>query len=125
MQVGDRVFYPMHGAGVISGVESCEVLGENKEYFVLKMPMGNLKVMIPQDNVENLGLREIISRDQVEDIRTVLKDKPEHDWSSHSSSAFIYALIAAQESTEAQQVNVQFKTFVPKEFRKKKDDDWF
>lgn len=55
----------------------------------------------------------------------LLKDKPEHDWSSHSSSAFIYALIAAQESTEAQQVNVQFKTFVPKEFRKKKDDDWF
>ncbi len=52
MQVGDRVFYPMHGAGVISGVESCEVLGENKDYFVLKMPMGNLKVMIPQDNVE-------------------------------------------------------------------------
>ena len=77
MQIGDKVFYPMHGAGVISGVESCEVLGENKEYFVLKMPMGNLKVMIPQDNVENLGLREIISRDQVEDIRTVLKDKPE------------------------------------------------
>lgn len=55
----------------------------------------------------------------------LLKDKPEHDWSSHSSSAFIYALMAAQESTEAQQVNVQFKTFVPKEFRKKKDDDWF
>lgn len=55
----------------------------------------------------------------------LLKDKPEHDWSSHSSSAFIYALIAAQESTEAQQINVQFKTFVPKEFRKKKDDDWF
>ena len=55
----------------------------------------------------------------------LLKDKPEHDWSSHSSSAFIYALIAAQESTEAQQVNVQFKTFVPKEFRQKKEDDWF
>ena len=77
MQVGDRIFYPMHGAGVISGVESCEVLGESRDYFVLKMPMGNLKVMIPQDNVENLGLREIISKDQVEDIRSVLKDKPE------------------------------------------------
>ena len=55
----------------------------------------------------------------------LLKTKPEHDWSSHSSSAFIYALIAANESAEAQAVNVQFKTFVPKEFRKKKDDDWF
>ena len=56
----------------------------------------------------------------------LLKDKPEHDWSSHSSSAFIYALMAAQESTEAQQVNIQFKTFVPKEFRtKKEDNEWF
>lgn len=56
----------------------------------------------------------------------LLKDNPEHDWSSHSSSAFIYALMAAQESTEAQQVNIQFKTFVPKEFRtKKENDEWF
>lgn len=56
----------------------------------------------------------------------LLKDKPEHDWSSHSSSAFIYALMAAEESTEAQQVNIQFKTFVPKEFRtKKENDEWF
>lgn len=56
----------------------------------------------------------------------LLKDKPEHDWSSHSSSAFVYALMAAQESTEAQQVNIQFKTFVPKEFRtKKENDEWF
>lgn len=56
----------------------------------------------------------------------LLKDKPEHDWSSHSSSAFIYALMAAQESTEVQQVNIQFKTFVPKEFRtKKEDNEWF
>lgn len=56
----------------------------------------------------------------------LLKDKPEHDWSSHSSSAFIYALMAAEESTEAQQVNLTFKTFVPKEFRtKKEDNEWF
>lgn len=67
----------MHGAGIISGVETCEVLGENKEYFVLKMPLGSMKVMIPTDNVENLGLRSIISKEEVEEIQTVLRDKPE------------------------------------------------
>lgn len=77
MQIGDKVFYPMHGAGVISAVESCEVLGENKEYFVLKMPLGSMKVMIPTDNVENLGLRDIIPKEIVEEIQTVLQDKPE------------------------------------------------
>ena len=49
LQIGDKVVYPMHGAGVISGIENCEVLGEGKSYYVLKMPMGNMKVMIPTE----------------------------------------------------------------------------
>jgi CarD family transcriptional regulator len=55
----------MHGAGVISGIEDCEVLGEGKSYYVLQMPMGNMKVMIPIDNVENIGLRDVISEARV------------------------------------------------------------
>ena len=47
----------------------------------------------------------------------LLKDKPEHDWSSHSSSAFIYSLIAETEQVEAQ-INVNFKPYVPKAFDK-------
>ena len=83
------------------------------------------KVWIDRDKCER-GLKCLRAYHyEYDEKNKLLKDKPEHDWSSHSSSAFIYALIAAQESTEAQQVNVQFKTFVPKEFRKKKDDDWF
>lgn len=45
----------------------------------------------------------------------LLKDKPEHDWSSHSSSAFIYSLIAETEQVEVQ-TNINFKVFVPKAF---------
>ena len=48
----------------------------------------------------------------------LLKSKPEHDWSSHASSAFIYAMMAATESSEMQQVRVKFKTYTPKAFRK-------
>lgn len=83
------------------------------------------KVWIDRDKCER-GLKCLRAYHyEYDEKNKLLKDKPEHDWSSHSSSAFIYALIAANESTEAQAVNVQFKTFVPKEFRKKKDDDWF
>ena len=83
------------------------------------------KIWIDRDRCER-GLKCLRAYHyEYDEKNKLLKDKPEHDWSSPSSSAFIYALIAAQESTEAQQVNVQFKTFVPKEFRKKKDDDWF
>ena len=83
------------------------------------------KVWIDRDKCER-GLKCLRSYHyEYDEKNKLLKDKPEHDWSSHSSSAFIYALIAAQESTEAQAVNVQFKTFVPKEFRQKKENDWF
>ena len=55
----------------------------------------------------------------------LLKTRPEHDWSSHASSAFIYAMMAATESSEAQQVRVKFKTYTPKEFRQNKDKEYF
>ena len=77
MHVGDKVVYPMHGAGVIAGIEKCEVLGEGKSYYVLQMPLGNMKVMIPADNVDNIGLRDIISEDKVGEVKGVLEDKPE------------------------------------------------
>ena len=60
LNIGDKIVYPMHGAGVVSGVENCEVMGEHKSYYVLKMPLGNMKVMIPTDNVGSIGLRDVI-----------------------------------------------------------------
>ena len=77
LHVGDKVVYPMHGAGVIAGIENCEVFGEGKSYYVLQMPMGNLKVMIPTDNVDNIGLRDIIPEEKVDEVKDVLEDKPE------------------------------------------------
>ena len=76
MQIGDKVVYPMHGAGVIESMETREIMGEEKLYYVLKLPMGNMTVMIPVDNVENIGLREISSPQQVEKVKEVLKGKP-------------------------------------------------
>ena len=77
LQVGDKVVYPMHGAGVISGIENCEILGEGKSYYVLQMPLVNMKVMIPIDYVDNVGLRDVISEAKVDEVRDVLEDKPE------------------------------------------------
>ena len=44
--VGDKVVYPMHGAGVIDAIEEKEILGEKQSYYILKMP-GEVKVMVP------------------------------------------------------------------------------
>ena len=75
--LGDKVVYPMHGAGVIETVEQKEILGEVKSYFVLKMPIGEMKLMIPVDNVNNIGLRDIIDKCAVEKVYAILMQNAE------------------------------------------------
>ena len=44
LKIGDRVVYPMHGAGEITGVEENEVGGVKNSYFIFRLPMGDMKV---------------------------------------------------------------------------------
>ena len=71
-KVGDKVVYPMHGAGIIDGVETKEILGEEKEYYVLRLPLKNMKVMLPTENVNFLGVRDVITNADVEAVLRVL-----------------------------------------------------
>lgn len=71
--IGDKVVYPMHGAGVIEAIEEKEVLGQRQKYYIMKLPIGEMKVMVPMDNVEEVGLREIIDDDGVNKVMEVLK----------------------------------------------------
>lgn len=77
LQVGDRVVYPMHGAGEISGVEECDIMGQVKPYYVLQMPIGGMRIMIPADSVDSIGLRQISPPETKEAVREVLRAKPE------------------------------------------------
>ena len=78
MKIGDIVFYPMHGAGIIDGIENTEVAGIEKSYYILKLPIGNLKLMLPIDRIDQLGLRDVIDKTKLEEVETVLRSKPEH-----------------------------------------------
>ncbi len=71
--VGDKVVYPMHGAGIIEAIEEKEILGAIKKYYIMKMPIGEMKVMIPLDNVQEIGLREIIDEEGVSQVFHVLR----------------------------------------------------
>ncbi len=50
----------MHGAGVIEAIEEREILGRRKQYYIMKLPVGDMQVMIPVDGVEEVGLRQVI-----------------------------------------------------------------
>lgn len=71
--IGDRIVYPMHGAGIIENVEEKEILGEKRRYFIMRMPIGDMKVMVPVDNVVEVGVREIIDKESMEEVIEVLK----------------------------------------------------
>lgn len=72
--IGDKIVYPMHGAGVIVAIEEKEILGEKKKYYVMKMPMGDMKVMVPVDNIDGIGIREVINNQEVDQVLAVLSD---------------------------------------------------
>ena len=78
MKIGDIVVYPMHGAGVIDGIESTEVAGIEKSYYILKLPVGNLKLMLPMDRIDELELRDVIDKSKVDEVEKVLRSKAEH-----------------------------------------------
>ncbi|MCL4425802.1 MAG: CarD family transcriptional regulator [Firmicutes bacterium] len=72
--VGDKVVYPMHGAGVIESIEEREVLGARQKYYVMRLPVGEMKVMIPIEQVHSTGLRQVITKEEVGQVLTVLRE---------------------------------------------------
>ena len=67
-KIGDSVVYPMHGAGVIEDIEQKEILGKMQSYYVMRMPIGDMKVMVPMDNAVEIGMRDVICKAQAEKV---------------------------------------------------------
>jgi CarD family transcriptional regulator len=73
--VGDKVVYPHHGAAIIEAKEKRVFEDKKTDYFVLRITYGDLKVSIPVDKAEEIGLRDVINDEEVEEVFTVLRKK--------------------------------------------------
>ncbi len=71
-EIGDKIVYPNHGAGTIIDIEEKEILGETKQYYIMELPIGEMKVMIPKGNTEEVGLRRIVEKEVAEKVYDVL-----------------------------------------------------
>ncbi|MPW27318.1 CarD family transcriptional regulator [Alkalibaculum sp. M08DMB] len=81
--IGDKIVYPMHGAGIIEDIEEKKILGDTASYYVLKLPIGNMKLMIPVNNYKELGLRDIVDEKTIDEVVEILKkgqDEEEINW---------------------------------------------
>ncbi|MGJ7922374.1 CarD family transcriptional regulator [Neobacillus sp. LXY-4] len=66
--IGDNVVYPMQGAGVIEAIEDKEVLGKMQKYYVIKMPISNMQIMIPMAKAESSRMRMVVDKPALENI---------------------------------------------------------
>ena len=65
---GDAVVYPMHGAGVIEDLEEQRIDGILRSYYVLRIPIGDLKIMLATDSVDDCNMRRILPPNDIADL---------------------------------------------------------
>ena len=86
-KIGDKIVYPMHGAGIVETIEEKEVFGKIQSYYVLKMPIGDLKIMIPIEADCSNGLRYITSGLDISEFKRLFSSVPvdeESNWTKRS-----------------------------------------
>lgn len=72
--VGDNAVYPGHGVGKVVSIETKEILGSKQTFYSITILDSGMKIMVPKDNAEAVGLRPIISRDEAARVIEILKE---------------------------------------------------
>ena len=74
-KIGDKVVYPAHGVGEIEAIRTHAISGSEKKFYMLRILDSDMKIMIPIDNVQSVGLRRIINKQMVTQVYKVLRQK--------------------------------------------------
>ena len=73
-RVGETVVYPNHGAALIEDIETRVIKGQEREYLVLRIQSQNdLIVRVPADNVDLVGVRDVVDEQGLERVFNVLR----------------------------------------------------
>jgi CarD family transcriptional regulator len=80
-KIGDKIVYPLYGAGVIEDIEDKEIDGEVHSYYVLNIPIGGLKIMISAEKADSQRVRAIHSPQEISDCFTAVRTNeiPTHE----------------------------------------------
>lgn len=66
--IGDRVVYPMHGAGFVEEIVQQSVGGQLRDYYDIRIHGGNIRLKLPVQNVGAIRLREIITETEAQKV---------------------------------------------------------
>ncbi|MDY6968316.1 MAG: CarD family transcriptional regulator [Spirochaetota bacterium] len=82
-KIGDSVVYPMHGVGKVDDISQKVVLGKKNKYYIINIINSGMKVMIPVDNAQDIGIRSVIAKKDINKVLNLLKKSKveiEDDW---------------------------------------------
>jgi CarD family transcriptional regulator len=74
-KIGDMAVYPAHGVAVVEGIENKEISGSRQSFYILRLLDNGMVIMIPQDNANSVGLREVIPKKEVMEVYKILKQR--------------------------------------------------
>jgi len=76
-EIGDKVVHPYHGAGMVINIEEKSFLEEHGRYYVIDLVACNGIVMVPVDNVQEIGLRPVSGKHVISQAMKVLASTPD------------------------------------------------
>ena len=74
-KVGDQAVYPAQGVGIVEAIESRQLCGQTHNYYILRIIDNDMTIMVPVANASQVGLRRLISRDNVPLVYDLLGEK--------------------------------------------------
>lgn len=75
LRIGDKAVYPAHGVGEVTAIEKHEIAGIEQTFYVLRILGNQMTVMVPTNNIRQVGLREVISKEDIEKVFKILRAK--------------------------------------------------
>jgi CarD family transcriptional regulator len=74
-KVGDKAVYPAHGVGEVTSIEKREIGGTSQTFYILKILDNGMRIMVPMLQAQQVGLREIISSEEADEVFDILREK--------------------------------------------------
>ena len=76
--IGDKAVYPSQGVAEVVGIERKEVHGKIQSFYVLQGLETGLRILVPTDKADQVGLRRIAGREEIAEVMEILRDKEIH-----------------------------------------------
>ena len=76
--IGDKAVYPSQGVAEVVGIDKKEIMGKIQHFYVLRILDSDMRILVPVDKAEQVGLREVVQEDQIREVYDILKEKELH-----------------------------------------------